>query len=111
MKFRLLFVAALLVAGTASAESPDPLRILVYGATGKVGTHVVDEALARGHLVTSSEWIFIQGILRASPRPEIGEIAQGTGCRLPMVDILRHPGHTAAPHMSTFNATLVIILV
>ena len=53
MKIRLLLVAALLVAGTASAESPDPLRILIYGATGKVGTHVVDEALARGHLVTA----------------------------------------------------------
>jgi len=35
---------------TASAESLD---ILVYGATGKVGVHVVEEALNRGHRVTA----------------------------------------------------------
>jgi hypothetical protein len=29
------------------------LKILVYGASGKVGTHVVEEALNRGHLVTA----------------------------------------------------------
>jgi putative NADH-flavin reductase len=29
------------------------LKILVYGATGKVGTHVVNEALNRGHSVTA----------------------------------------------------------
>lgn len=29
------------------------LEILVYGATGNVGTHIVDEALARGHRVTA----------------------------------------------------------
>ena len=29
------------------------LKILVYGATGKVGTHVVQEALNRGHWVTA----------------------------------------------------------
>ena len=29
------------------------LSILVYGATGKVGSHVVEEALQRGHLVTA----------------------------------------------------------
>ena len=29
------------------------LHILVYGATGKIGTHVVEEALQRGHLVTA----------------------------------------------------------
>jgi len=34
-------------AGTGS------LKILVYGASGKVGTHVVDEALNRGHVVTA----------------------------------------------------------
>ena len=31
----------------------DSLRILVYGATGKIGKHVVDEALNRGHRVTA----------------------------------------------------------
>ena len=29
------------------------LKIIVYGATGKIGTHVVDEALNRGHTVTA----------------------------------------------------------
>ena len=45
----------LLVAALAwSHEHPRaPLHILVYGATGEVGTHIVDEALARGHLVTA----------------------------------------------------------
>lgn len=32
---------------------PGGLKILVYGATGKIGTHVVDEALNRSHLVTA----------------------------------------------------------
>jgi putative NADH-flavin reductase len=53
MKFRHLLFVVLLVCGVANAQSPDPLRILVYGATGNVGTHIVDEALARGHLVTA----------------------------------------------------------
>jgi len=35
------------------SQAVEPLRILVYGATGKVGTHVVDEALGRGHIVTA----------------------------------------------------------
>lgn len=35
--------------GTVRGESLD---ILVYGASGKVGRHIVDEALARGHRVT-----------------------------------------------------------
>ena len=35
------------------AQAAEALRILVYGATGKVGTHVVDEALERGHSVTA----------------------------------------------------------
>jgi len=35
------------------SQAVEPLRILVYGATGKVGTHVVDEALERGHIVTA----------------------------------------------------------
>ena len=35
------------------SQAVEPLRILVYGATGKVGTHVVDEALERGHVVTA----------------------------------------------------------
>ena len=35
------------------SQAIEPLRILVYGATGKIGTHVVDEALERGHVVTA----------------------------------------------------------
>ncbi len=47
----LLLLAAVNVAG--ADDSAGQLRILVYGATGKVGTHVVDEALQRGHTVTA----------------------------------------------------------
>lgn len=53
MTFRCVLLTLLLFAGAADAQSPEPLRILVYGATGNVGTHVVDEALARGHVVTA----------------------------------------------------------
>ena len=53
MKIRHVLLAILLVCGAANAQEREPLRILVYGATGKVGTHVVDEALARGHIVTA----------------------------------------------------------
>jgi len=45
-----------LVAGAGHAANEagsDSLKILVYGASGKVGSHVVDEALNRGHLVTA----------------------------------------------------------
>jgi len=51
-----LFAAVLFAAMTAASaegEQADELKILVYGATGKVGTHVVDEALQRGHFVTA----------------------------------------------------------
>ena len=37
----------------AEKTSADGLKILIYGASGKVGTHVVDEALNRGHVVTA----------------------------------------------------------
>ena len=45
----------LLVAPGHAAEDTDSdsLRILVYGASGKVGVHIVNEALNRGHLVTA----------------------------------------------------------
>ncbi len=47
-------ILALAVICLASgAAHSDELKIIVYGATGKVGTHVVDEALARGHTVTA----------------------------------------------------------
>jgi putative NADH-flavin reductase len=47
----MLALAAALVA--TATEYPGGLNILVYGATGKVGTHVVSEALDRGHFVTA----------------------------------------------------------
>ncbi|MDJ0812326.1 MAG: NAD(P)H-binding protein [Woeseiaceae bacterium] len=49
------WLAALaLFACAAQPQEPRPgLQILVYGATGSIGTHIVDEALARGHLVTA----------------------------------------------------------
>ncbi len=47
----LVYLAVFLSAGAVQAD--DALDIVVYGATGEVGTHVVDEALARGHRVTA----------------------------------------------------------
>jgi putative NADH-flavin reductase len=50
----LLVVTLLIGRPTYSAENADTtLNILVYGATGKVGTHVVTEALQRGHAVVA----------------------------------------------------------
>lgn len=49
----MLAVLLVLCTGIADVYSDEPLEILVYGATGKVGRHVVDEGLARGHLVTA----------------------------------------------------------
>ena len=39
--------------GVGGASAAEPLDILVYGATGKVGSQIVNEALARGHHVTA----------------------------------------------------------
>ena len=44
-------VLLLLAAGTGRAD--DALDIVIYGSTGEVGSHVVDEALDRGHRVTA----------------------------------------------------------
>jgi putative NADH-flavin reductase len=41
----------MLTAGAAPTEQP--LDIVIYGATGEVGSHVVHEALDRGHRVTA----------------------------------------------------------
>ena len=49
-----LFLACLtlmLTAGVVRAEQP--LDIVIYGATGEVGSHIVQEALDRGHRVTA----------------------------------------------------------
>jgi putative NADH-flavin reductase len=47
---RILLLAGVLVAFASEAQ---PLDILVYGATGRIGSLVTDEALARGHQVTA----------------------------------------------------------
>lgn len=53
MKARGILYMVLLFCATANAQQPESLRILIYGATGKVGTHVLEEALQRGHVVTA----------------------------------------------------------
>ena len=52
--FTTLVLAALLASFAVAAEmEPESSRILIYGATGKVGSKTVDEALNRGHVVTA----------------------------------------------------------
>lgn len=50
---RQFFLAILLCAATTIANAGDSLNILVYGASGKIGSLVVLEALDRGHRVTA----------------------------------------------------------
>ena len=52
MRKTILACLALIVT-TGIAQASDGLNIVVYGATGQVGTHVVQEALDRGHHVTA----------------------------------------------------------
>ena len=52
MRKTILACLALIVT-TGIAQAGDGLNIVVYGATGQVGTHVVQEALDRGHHVTA----------------------------------------------------------
>ena len=49
---KLIACLALLLAA-ATGHAGQPLEIVVYGATGEVGTHIVTEALDRGHRVTA----------------------------------------------------------
>jgi NADPH:quinone reductase-like Zn-dependent oxidoreductase len=49
MQKALLTLLAVLL--TATAHAAEPLDIVIYGATGEVGSHVVSEALDRGHKV------------------------------------------------------------
>ena len=49
----MMFILLVDSAQGAEEAGSDSLKILVYGATGKIGSHVVDEALNRGHLVTA----------------------------------------------------------
>ena len=48
-----MLVSICLGMSAAYAEDTASLKILVYGATGKIGSLVVDEALKRGHVVTA----------------------------------------------------------
>ena len=48
-----MVVSFILGVSVAHADDTDSLNILVYGATGKIGSLVVDEALRRGHVVTA----------------------------------------------------------
>ena len=50
MKLLILIVSVLYIGNVYAAEQ---LEILVYGASGKVGTHVVEEGLHRGHRITA----------------------------------------------------------
>ena len=53
---RLLLLTLALGAGVVSdaQEVPgDSLRLLIYGATGRVGSRIMAEALSRGHRVTA----------------------------------------------------------
>ena len=49
LRFARLALFLILIAGTTHAA--EPLDIVVYGATGGVGSHIVTEALDRGHRV------------------------------------------------------------
>jgi len=48
-----VLLSLILGASSGHANELDGLNILVYGATGKIGSLVVDEALSRGHTVTA----------------------------------------------------------
>lgn len=52
MRMTFLVWLALLLT-TVTAHAGQELDIVIYGATGDVGSHVVDEALRRGHRVTA----------------------------------------------------------
>ncbi len=52
-RLRYLLLAALLCGPMSGADSGDGLDILVYGASGEIGSLVVLEALDRGHRVTA----------------------------------------------------------
>lgn len=52
-EFSVVTLLVLLFSACANGQTTERLDILVYGATGKVGSHVVEEALQRGHRVTA----------------------------------------------------------
>ena len=50
---QLVLACLALMLTAAAAPTEQPLDIVIYGASGKVGSHVVQEALDRGHRVTA----------------------------------------------------------
>ncbi len=48
-----VLVACLLLLAAGTGQTEQALDIVIYGATGEVGRHIVDEALDRGHRVTA----------------------------------------------------------
>ena len=50
---QVVLVCFVLILTTGVAGAGQPLDIVIYGATGEVGSHVVKEALDRGHRVTA----------------------------------------------------------
>jgi len=50
---RLLFTGLTVLLATSIGHADQRLDIVIYGATGKVGSHVMLEALQRGHRVTA----------------------------------------------------------
>jgi len=51
--FSAVFYVATALTTNASASEANSLKLIVYGATGRVGSRVVEEALNRGHRVTA----------------------------------------------------------
>ena len=50
---RLLLTGLALLLTNGAAQAGEALDIVIYGATGEVGSHIVREALDRGHRVTA----------------------------------------------------------
>lgn len=50
---QIILVCLALTFTTAAGRNENALDIVIYGATGEVGSHVVQEALERGHRVTA----------------------------------------------------------
>lgn len=46
-----VFIAAPVFAADSNSSAADSLQLIVYGATGRVGSRVVEEALNRGHRI------------------------------------------------------------
>jgi putative NADH-flavin reductase len=73
-------LALIVTASTAYAD--ETLNIVVYGATGKVGSHVVREALDRGHRVTAVsrnhvKWTYATPPKNLTNGPRTGEFRIG----------------------------------